>query len=144
MAIGTFNGGYGGTISALNMSTNKLDWQNTIPTQFTSPGGPAVQNGSCSSGDLATASGLVFVAKNAQAFGDGSPTAIPAVLYAYDAKTGKELWNWTNNQGSVLKSQAMTYMVGKTQYLTVMVTSPTIGTAATSPGTDHLTTFKLG
>ena len=103
-----------------------------------------MRNGSCSSGDLTTASGLVFVATNAQAFGDGSPAAIPAVLYAYDAKTGKELWNWTNNQGSVLKSQAMTYMVNGKQYLTVMATSPTIGSAATSPGTDHLTTFTVG
>jgi glucose dehydrogenase len=142
--IGTFNGGYGGTISALNMSSNKLDWQIKIPPEFTSPGGPAVQNGSCSSGDLATASGLVFVAKNAQTFGDGTPTAIPAVLYAYDAKSGKELWSWTNNLGSLMKSQAMTYMVGNKQYLTIMATSPTQGAAATAPGTDHLTTFALG
>ncbi len=144
ITIGTFNGGYGGTISALNMTTNTLAWQNKIPTEFTTPGGPTVQNGSCSSGDLATASGLVFVSQNAQTFGDGSPAAIPAVLYAYDAKTGKQLWSWTNNLGSLIKSQAMTYMVGGKQYLTVMATSPTVGNAATAPGTDHLTTFTLG
>ncbi len=38
----------GGTISALNMTTNKLDWQVDDPTGAKCPRtGPAVQNGSC-------------------------------------------------------------------------------------------------
>ena len=93
----------GGTITALDVSTNTIDWQIRIPPPFAVPGGPDVRNGSCASGDLTTAGGLLFVAENVGLFTEGTPNPIPAVLYAIDAKTGKRLWSWTNNQGSVIR-----------------------------------------
>ena len=92
---------------------------------------------------MTTAGGLLFVAENVGLFTEGTPSPIPAVLYALDAKTGKRLWSWTNNQGSVIRAQAMTYMVNGRQYVAVMATSPRRGASATSPPTDHLTVFAL-
>ncbi|HXF32169.1 MAG TPA: PQQ-binding-like beta-propeller repeat protein [Solirubrobacterales bacterium] len=59
-----------GFITAYDLSTGKIAWQNKIKGE------------SCYSGAVTTAGGLLFVGHN-----DGN-------LVAYDAKTGKELWHW--------------------------------------------------
>ena len=38
---------------------------------------------------MMTAGGLEFVAENVGPFTEGIPNPVPAVLYAFDAKTGK-------------------------------------------------------
>ncbi|HVX33613.1 MAG TPA: PQQ-binding-like beta-propeller repeat protein [Solirubrobacterales bacterium] len=59
-----------GFLTAYDMSTGKIKWQDKFPEE------------SCYSGAVTTAGGLVFVGKN-----DGN-------LVAYDVETGKELWHW--------------------------------------------------
>jgi quinoprotein glucose dehydrogenase len=134
----------GGSITAINMGTNTIDWQIKIPPSNAVPGGPNVRNGNCFSGIVTTASGLVFSAQNDAILGDGVPNIIPAVLYAYDAKTGKELWNWTNNEGSVMHSGVTPYMANGKEYIAIMANSPFPGPPGPGvPGTDHLTVFSL-
>jgi glucose dehydrogenase len=134
----------GGSITAINMGTNKIDWQIKIPPTSNVPGGPNVRNGNCFSGIVTTASGLVFSAQNDAILGDGGPPIIPAVLYAYDAKTGKQLWSWENKWGSVMHSGVTPYMANGKEYIAIMANSPYPGTPGPGvPGTDHLTVFSL-
>jgi quinohemoprotein ethanol dehydrogenase len=65
-----------GFITAYDMSTGKIAWQNELKGE------------SCYSGTVTTAGGLLFVGKN-----DGN-------LVAYDAKSGKELWHWQTGAGA--------------------------------------------
>jgi alcohol dehydrogenase (cytochrome c) len=65
-----------GFITAYDMSTGKIDWQNELKGE------------SCYSGTVTTAGGLLFVGKN-----DGN-------LVAYDSETGKELWHWQTGAGA--------------------------------------------
>jgi outer membrane protein assembly factor BamB len=151
--IGSFLGGDGGTISALNLSTNKLDWQVQIPRAYDTPGGPTVRNGTCYSGSISTAGGLVFVSQNVDDFTEGAPY-VPAVFYAYDAKTGKQLWSFTNPAGSTIHAAPITYMVNGKQYVAVMMSAlndpsvtPTTRTFSfggpTQAPVDRLTVFSL-
>ena len=115
-----------------------------VPAALCRPRGPDVRNGSCASGDLTTAGGLLFVAENVGLFTEGTPDPVPAVLYAIDAKTGKRLWSWTNNQKSSSgREDGEAYVAKGRQYVAVMATSPKRGASATSPPTDHLTVFAL-
>jgi quinohemoprotein ethanol dehydrogenase len=135
------HGGAGGTVSALNLGTNKLEWQVTYPAAYTTPGGPLTRNGDCFSGTLATAGGLVFVSANANGNREvTSPAYIPAVFYAYDAKTGKEVWSWTNTAGSTITAPPVTYMVKGKQYIALTVAAaPSF--SATRP--EQLAVFSL-
>jgi quinohemoprotein ethanol dehydrogenase len=83
-----------GTFTAINAATNKIAWQ--IPLRD--------ENGS-GSGAMATAGGLVF---NAQ---------IDGALKAYDAKTGKVLWQFQT--GLPNNAPMMTYDVNGVQYLAI-------------------------
>ncbi|MBS1676082.1 MAG: PQQ-binding-like beta-propeller repeat protein [Actinobacteria bacterium] len=65
-----------GYITAYDMSTGKIAWQNELKGE------------SCYSGTTTTAGGLLFVGKN-----DGN-------LVAYDSETGKELWHWQTGAGA--------------------------------------------
>jgi mono/diheme cytochrome c family protein len=65
-----------GYVTAYDMSTGKIAWQNEFKGE------------SCYSGTATTAGGLVFVGKN-----DGN-------LVAYDEETGKELWHWQTGAGA--------------------------------------------
>jgi alcohol dehydrogenase (cytochrome c) len=65
-----------GYITAYDMSTGKIKWQNETKAE------------SCYSGAVTTAGGLVFVGKN-----DGN-------IVAYDSETGKELWHWQTGAGA--------------------------------------------
>jgi plastocyanin len=83
---------FSGTFTAINAKTNKIAWQ--IPLRDEDGSG---------SGALTTAGGLVF---NAQIDGE---------LKAYDARTGKVLWQWQTglpNNGPI-----STYDVNGVQYL---------------------------
>jgi quinohemoprotein ethanol dehydrogenase len=117
-----------GSMSAVNMSTNKMDWQIKY--------GPAA--GYCYSGVVSTASGLAFTATQ----GAGATQAsvlqsqglpIGGVIYAYDAKTGNKLWSW-QSPGPIY-APPITYMVKGKQYLAWYVTSANQG--------DLLTVFSL-
>jgi len=65
-----------GFVTAYDMSTGKIAWQNEFKGE------------SCYSGTATTAGGLLFVGKN-----DGN-------LVAYDEETGKELWHWQTGAGA--------------------------------------------
>ena len=65
-----------GYLTAYDMSTGKIAWQNKFPKE------------SCYSGTVTTAGGLVFVGHN-----DGD-------LVAYDTETGKELWSFQTGAGA--------------------------------------------
>jgi mono/diheme cytochrome c family protein len=65
-----------GFLTAYDMSTGKIAWQEKFPEE------------SCYSGVVTTAGGLVFVGHN-----DGN-------LVAYDVKTGDELWHWQTGAGA--------------------------------------------
>jgi quinohemoprotein ethanol dehydrogenase len=65
-----------GFITAYDMSTGKIKWQNETKAE------------SCYSGTVTTAGGLLFVGHN-----DGN-------LVAYDSETGKELWHWQTGAGA--------------------------------------------
>jgi quinohemoprotein ethanol dehydrogenase len=65
-----------GYLTAYDMSTGKIAWQNKFPKE------------SCYAGAVTTAGGLVFVGHN-----DGN-------LVAYDVETGKELWHFQTGAGA--------------------------------------------
>jgi quinohemoprotein ethanol dehydrogenase len=129
--------GESGTVSALNVSSNKLDWQ----TKY-----QASDNGACYSGVLSTAGGLIFTSSRGQA--GGVPHPFGGTLYAYNAKTGKPVWHYRNS--SIIEAPAITYMANGKQYVAVDMTSgtsnvniPGFGTFTTSTR-DKLTVFSLG
>jgi quinohemoprotein ethanol dehydrogenase len=132
--------GESGTVSALNVSTNKLAWQ--IKYQ-------ANQDGACYSGDLTTAGGLLFVSsRGISATGLPPGTPLGGHLYAYSAATGKQLWSYQNS--SEIQAPAFTYSVNGTQYVgvdmegnTSSITFPGFG-VFTTVLSDKLTVFKLG
>jgi len=93
---------------------------------------------------MTTAGGLVFAGLSVG--GVVSPLS-PAEYDAYDAKTGKQLWSWTNNEGGEIRAQGVPYMANGKEYIALMVNSnypgnATSATAITAP-TDHLTVFSL-
>jgi mono/diheme cytochrome c family protein len=65
-----------GYVTAYDMSTGKIAWQNEFKGE------------SCYSGAATTAGGLLFIGKN-----DGN-------LVAFDEETGKELWHWQTGAGA--------------------------------------------
>jgi alcohol dehydrogenase (cytochrome c) len=65
-----------GFLTAYDMSTGKIAWQNEFKGE------------SCYSGAVTTAGGLVFVGHN-----DGN-------LVAYDGESGRELWHWQTGAGA--------------------------------------------
>src|ERR1700749_5131729 len=65
-----------GYITAYDMSTGKIKWQNELKGE------------SCYSGTVTTAGGLLFVGHN-----DGN-------LVAYNAENGEELWHWQTGAGA--------------------------------------------
>jgi alcohol dehydrogenase (cytochrome c) len=84
----------GGTLSAVNATTNRIVWQ--IKTPYVLGMG---------SGVLATAGDLIFV---------GHPDG---TLRAYNAKTGQQLWQWQTGYGA--DAPAITYEVHGVQYVAI-------------------------
>ena len=136
----TFNGvgsafataGPSGTVSALNVTTNKLDWQ--VVWQ-------ANKDGGCYSGLLSTAGGLVFVGSRGQPLPLPGVTVTPGTFYAYDAKTGKTLFSYPNV--TEIDAPAMTYSVGGKQYIAICLTQSVVpGYTANATG-NTVTVFAL-
>jgi len=128
--------GTGGTLSALNMGTNKIDWQET---RYSPTPGKYTTNATSFAGVMSTAGGLVFAIWTAQGYFDPTPP-VAGEFSAYDAKTGKQLWSWLNNKGRSINGPPITYSVKGKQYVAVVVAGPS--TLAAS-ATDFLTVFSL-
>jgi PQQ-dependent dehydrogenase (methanol/ethanol family) len=106
----------GGTVNAVDPTTNKIVWQKKLP--FQCGGG---------SGMLSTASGLVFHGQ-----GDG-------MLVAHDATTGDVLWQFQTGAGA--DAPVSTYEVDGEQYVAILAGgNQYMGTAFGN----HLWSFKLG
>jgi glucose dehydrogenase len=130
--------GWTGSVSALNMTNNKLDWQVKYDAQH---------DGACYNGIISTAGGLVFAASQGVSTASVSTLAAQGVdyggtFYAYDAKTGKQLWAY-KNVDQLQASGPITYMIKGKQYVTEYME----GKAPATPGSvgtrDLLTTFSL-
>ncbi len=89
----------GGYLKAIDVTTNKIAWTVRMPTL-----------GDCYNATFTTAGGLVFV---------GHENTANPTYSAYDAKTGKNLWNYPTNAKVGISAPGMTYMAGGKQYVAV-------------------------
>lgn len=103
-----------GTVTAIDVKTNKIAWQVDWDAQ-------------AYSGVLTTAGNLVFVGHN-----DGR-------LIAFDAKTGEELWEFQMDAGA--NAPSITYEIDGEQYLAIYAAGNAL---AGSKHGDKVYTFKLG
>ncbi len=103
-----------GTVTALDVKTNKIVWQKNWDTV-------------AYSGVLTTKGNLVFVGHN-----DGR-------LIAFDAKTGDELWSYKMDAGA--NAPSITYEIDGEQYISIFAAGNAL--AGTVHG-DKVYTFKLG
>lgn len=106
----------GGTLTAIDPTTNKIVWQK----RMTYPCGSG-------SGLLSTATGLLFHGES-----DGN-------LVAYDIKTGDVLWRFQTGAGA--DAPVATYEVGGEQYVAILAGGNTFLQSASG---DNLWAFKLG
>jgi len=125
---------------ALNAVTNKISWQY---------GSKNSTNGSCNSGVFSTAGNLVF-----QPFsGRGDPNAATLLangqaaggaFVAFDATTGKVLWQW-GSPGAGFGNEGITYSYKGKQYIAVYHSIPTSTTLGGIPSNqrDRMTVFTL-
>lgn len=102
-----------GTVPAIDVKTNKIAWQNKWNT-------------TAYSGLLTTKGGLVFVGHN-----DGR-------LIAYNAKTGKQVWEFKADAG--VNAPPVAYEVDGKEYISVLVAGNSL---AGSKHGDSLWTFSL-
>jgi glucose dehydrogenase len=107
----------GGWLSAVNMNDNTMAWQ--VPYD-------GATDTDCYAGALSTAGGVVFEASRGKAATAGTqgPSAFPGTIYAYDAKSGKQLWSWQDKYGDQVAGPPATYMVGGKQYFVENVMAP--------------------
>lgn len=103
-----------GTITALDVKTNKIAWQQNWDAV-------------AYSGALTTKGNLLFVGHN-----DGR-------LIAYDATTGNQVWEYMTDAG--VNAPAVTYEIDEIQYVSVLAAGNAL--AGTKHG-DKVYTFKLG
>jgi outer membrane protein assembly factor BamB len=125
-----------GRVTALNMATNTITWQNKF----------GVDEGPCYSGTMPTAGGLLFAGSRARMdmpLNDMAAAGIPygGILYAFDARTGKTLWSYRSED--ILTAPPITWMTNGKQYIGWYLT----GKAPTTPGAsgkrDLMTVFSL-
>jgi quinohemoprotein ethanol dehydrogenase len=90
----------GGFLTAMDVRTNKIAWTVKLPTQ-----------GDCYNSPLTTAGGLVFVGHESTA----NPT-----YSAYDAATGKKLWDHATNVKIAFAAPGITYMANGKQYVAIL------------------------
>ena len=116
------------TITAINMSTNRIHWKiNWKP----SPNGP----GGCNSGVLSTAGGLLFLVSN------GGPAPVGSDVYALDARNGNTLWKSHNDDQN--SAPVITYKVNGKQYIAVYLEGPAPTNPAADGLRDRLTVFAV-
>jgi quinohemoprotein ethanol dehydrogenase len=90
----------GGYLTAIDVTTNKIAWTVRMPTL-----------GDCYDGTITTASGLVFV---------GHDNTTNPTYSAYDARTGKNLWNHPTNIKVGISAPGITYEANGKQYVAVL------------------------
>jgi len=118
-----------GSLSAVNMTNNTMDWQVLYNTRN--------HDAQCYSGVLSTAGGLVFTAISSSPGGITGYTG--GKLFAYDAKTGKELWRWYGP--GTQQAPPITYVSGGKQYIAIDGARSIPADSATHH--DQLTAFAL-
>jgi quinohemoprotein ethanol dehydrogenase len=100
-----------GKVVAMNLATNRIAWQATWPQP-------------CYSGTTTTAGGLVFAgqsdfAAKKAAHGQPAVKASKPVLTAFDASTGKVLWNSAPMDAGA-NAPSTTYMANGKQYILIL------------------------
>jgi alcohol dehydrogenase (cytochrome c) len=89
--------GWSGSVAAFDIRDNHMVWRNKWVAE---------KDGMCLSGSATTAGGLVFVGSNKG-----------KTLYAYDAKTGKQLWSYTGDE--YIAAPPIVYSVKGKEYIAV-------------------------
>jgi glucose dehydrogenase len=90
----------GGFLTAMDVRTNRKAWSVKMPTL-----------GDCYDATFTTAGGLVFV---------GHESTTNPTYSAYDAKTGKNLWNYKTNVKVGISAPGITYKANGKQYVAVL------------------------
>jgi len=90
----------GGYLTAIDVTTNKIAW--TVRMRAL---------GDCYDGTMTTAGGLVFV---------GHDNTTNPTYSAYDARTGKNLWNYRTNTRVGISASGITYEANGKQYVAVL------------------------
>jgi quinohemoprotein ethanol dehydrogenase len=90
----------GGYLKAMDVTTNKIVWTVKMPT-----------TGDCYDASFTTAGGLVFL---------GHESTTNPTYSAYDAATGKNLWNYQTNVKVAISAPGITYKVNGKQYVAVL------------------------
>jgi quinohemoprotein ethanol dehydrogenase len=90
----------GGYLKALDVTTNKIAWTVRMPTV-----------GDCYDATFTTASGLVFV---------GHESTTNPTYSAYDASTGKNLWNFKTGVNVAFSAPGITYRANGKQYVAIL------------------------
>jgi PQQ-dependent dehydrogenase (methanol/ethanol family) len=90
----------GGYLTAMDVRTNRVAWRVKMPTL-----------GDCFAATFTTAGGLVFV---------GHESTTNPTYSAYDAATGKNLWNYKTNYKVGISAPGITYKVNGKQYVAVL------------------------
>ena len=90
----------GGYLKAMDVTTNRVAWTVRMPTV-----------GDCYDATFTTAGGLVFV---------GHDNTTNATYSAYDAATGKNLWNFKSGLKIGFSAPGITYTVNGKQYVAVL------------------------
>jgi quinohemoprotein ethanol dehydrogenase len=94
---GAFRGGY---LTAMDVTTNKIAWSVRMPTV-----------GDCYDATLTTAGGLVFV---------GHESTTNPTFSAYDAQTGRDLWDFKSGVNVAFSAPAATYRANGKQYVAIL------------------------
>lgn len=89
--------GWAGSVAAFDVRDNHMVWLNKWMAE---------KDGMCLSGSATTAGGLVFVGSNKG-----------KTLYAFDGKTGKELWSYTGDE--YIAAPPIVYSVKGKEYIAV-------------------------
>jgi glucose dehydrogenase len=90
----------GGYLKAIDVQTNKIAWTVKMPTV-----------GDCYDATFTTAGGLVFL---------GHESSTNPTYSAYDAKTGKNLWNYPTGVKVAFSAPGITYTANGKQYVAVL------------------------
>jgi glucose dehydrogenase len=104
--------GEGGAVTAIDMGTNTIAWKKSYQGST---------DRDCYTGVLSTAGNLVFVPSNGNTY---TAPFFGGKLYAYNARTGEELWSYQNPVvpgatagAGVIQAPPTTYMVRGKQYV---------------------------
>jgi PQQ-dependent dehydrogenase (methanol/ethanol family) len=90
----------GGYLKAMDVTTNRIAWTVPMPVQ-----------GDCYDAPFSTAGGLVFV---------GHDSTTNPTYSAYDAKTGKLLWNYPTGVKVAFSAPGITYTANGKQYVAAL------------------------